>query len=593
MLAISLLPIVWSIFLVVFAAAFQNATADAAATCKAHPTRPDWPSRADWSALNTLIGGGLLEPAPLAAACHRTHPSYNAARCTNIKANWASSEFHAHHPTSSLWTNVNGYSCEITDTARDCTTAGFPVYVINATDSRQVGLAVQWANKNNVRVSVKSTGHDFLGRSTQPYSLSIWVHYLQRRVYHAEGFRPEGCGFEIKGPAVSAGGGTQMEKLNHFVNGHGTSVIHGNSNTVSVGGYVSGGGHSTLSGLYGLAADAVLEVEMVGPTGEVFIANECQNKDLFWAVRGGGGGTWGVMMRVTMRAFPSVGQATWRGTIHGPAGSNRSWAAISAFHSAWAKYLAPAGATGYVTGHAWREGKVTVQIYLPGARTEGELTTIMTSVERQTRAAGGEMSGVGTYRARAASRPGSPMTANDGPSMSATGSRTFPGNGQNKIVASWLYGARELNSPKLQTALMGASDTDSMIYQDFTGGPGCAKPPFMRGGGNSVGQGWRTALVRPAAELQWQGDNENTLAKRKAAAIKFTQSLASLNPDMGMYVNEADPETEGIQKAFWGENYARLLSIKRRMDPSGVFWCKQCVGGEEWQYYQGGVLCKR
>jgi FAD/FMN-containing dehydrogenase len=77
-----------------------------------------------------------------------------------------------------------------------------------------------------------------------------------------------------------------MARLNDFVHRLGKAVVAGSSATVSVGGYVSGGGHGVLSGKYGLAADNALQVEMVVPSGEVVVANECQNTDLFWAVRG-------------------------------------------------------------------------------------------------------------------------------------------------------------------------------------------------------------------------------------------------------------------------------------------------------------------
>ena len=60
----------------------------------------------------------------------------------------------------------------------------------------------------------------------------------------------------------------------------------GNSATVGVGGYLTGGGHSALSATYGLAADQVLEMEMVTPGGDILTLNECQNEDLFWAMRG-------------------------------------------------------------------------------------------------------------------------------------------------------------------------------------------------------------------------------------------------------------------------------------------------------------------
>jgi hypothetical protein len=109
------------------------------------------------------VGGTLLKPEPVAAPCHRDSKLYNARKCESVRENWKSSEFHAHHPTSTLWTNVNGYSCP-TDSGSNCTTAGFPVYVLNATTPQQIGIAVKWAGERNVRVNVKSTGHDFLGR---------------------------------------------------------------------------------------------------------------------------------------------------------------------------------------------------------------------------------------------------------------------------------------------------------------------------------------------------------------------------------------------------------------------------------------------
>lgn len=51
-------------------------------------------------------------------------------------------------------------------------------------------------------------------------------------------------------------------------------------------------------------------------------------------------------------------------------------------------------------------------------------------------------------------------------------------------------------------------------------------------------------------------------------------------------VNEPD-----FQKEYWGDNYTRLLSIKRSVDPYDVFWCAVCVGSEGWKEV-GGELCR-
>ena len=76
-----------------------------------------------------------------------------------------------------------------------------------------------------------------------------------------------------------------MAKVLNFLKRFGMTTVSGNSNTVSVGGYITGGGHGVHSGQYGLAADNVLEVELVTPGGEILTANECQNQDLFWATK--------------------------------------------------------------------------------------------------------------------------------------------------------------------------------------------------------------------------------------------------------------------------------------------------------------------
>lgn len=99
-------------------------------------------------------------------------------------------------------------------------------------------------------------------------------------------FQPKGCDFRIPGTAATVGGGTQMIALQTALDKLGQVAVGGGGETVSVGGYITGGGHSILAPRYGLAADQVLEMEIATPQGQVVTANECQNKDLFWAARG-------------------------------------------------------------------------------------------------------------------------------------------------------------------------------------------------------------------------------------------------------------------------------------------------------------------
>ncbi len=117
--------------------------------------------------------------------------------------------------------------------------------------------------------------------------------------------------------------GTVFRELYQFAEDHGITVVGGSDRTVGPsGGWVTasfqisirskaaadsfwqGGGHSMLSNNFGLGADRVLQYRVVTPQGKYLTANACQNTDLFYALRGGGGGTFGVVMESTFLAEP-------------------------------------------------------------------------------------------------------------------------------------------------------------------------------------------------------------------------------------------------------------------------------------------------
>jgi FAD/FMN-containing dehydrogenase len=122
-------------------------------------------------------------------------------------------------------------------------------------------------------------------RSGAPNSLSIWTHHISGLSFQ-DGFQPKGCRFTIEGPAVTAAAGTQMLEIDYEAHLRNLTIISGGAGTVGVGGYLTGGGHAALSSTYGLGADQVLEMDIVTPGGDILTVNECQNTDLFWAMRG-------------------------------------------------------------------------------------------------------------------------------------------------------------------------------------------------------------------------------------------------------------------------------------------------------------------
>lgn len=76
-------------------------------------------------------------------------------------------------------------------------------------------------------------------------------------------------------------------------------------------GWATGGGHGFLTGQYGMGADNIIEAVIATPRGDILTANACQNKDIFWAIRGGGGGTYGVILSMTVNVYPMPSVFMW------------------------------------------------------------------------------------------------------------------------------------------------------------------------------------------------------------------------------------------------------------------------------------------
>jgi len=156
-------------------------------------------------------------------------------------------------------------------------------------------------------------------RSSAPNSLSIWTRNIQEITFH-NAFQPTGCSSAIETTALTAGAGQVMSELFSAADAKGLTIIGGAAEGVGIGGYLTGAGHSALSVSHGMAADNVLEVTLVTPSGEIIRANECQNTDYFYAFRGGGGSTFGVLLSATIRTIPSPAMAMIALTISSYAG---------------------------------------------------------------------------------------------------------------------------------------------------------------------------------------------------------------------------------------------------------------------------------
>ena len=172
-------------------------------------------------------------------------------------------------------------------------------YVVAAESVADVAAAVGFAREHNLRLVVKGRGHSYLGASSSPDSLLLWTRKMDAVTIH-DAFSPEGSG-AAPVPAVSVGAGCMwLHAYQAVTGGAGRYVQGGGCTTVGVAGLVQGGGFGSFSKAFGTAAASLLEAQIVTAEGKVRVVNAVQEPDLFWALKGGGGGTFGVVTRLTL-----------------------------------------------------------------------------------------------------------------------------------------------------------------------------------------------------------------------------------------------------------------------------------------------------
>ncbi len=211
-----------------------------------------------------------------------------------------------------------------------CLSGATSRYVVEVQDASDVVNTIKFAETHNIRLVIRNTGHDYLGRSTGAGSLSIWTHRLKDisltnwdDAYYT-------------GRAVRIGAGAQGYDVMAAMKGTGYVVVGGECPTVGIaGGYTQGGGHSALSTSFGLSADNTLEWEVITGNGTRLTATRTRNSDLYWALSGGGGGNYGVVLSMTVRAHPDshVGAAAVLFALSNNA-VDKFWRGVDAFHSA-------------------------------------------------------------------------------------------------------------------------------------------------------------------------------------------------------------------------------------------------------------------
>ena len=241
-----------------------------AVSCRCTPDQPCWPKDDDWAALNSTIEGNLATLKPLAYPCHS--PNFNAAECAYIQSNAHNSSYRALQPGAMQYENwgsdpARGEQCYVASPRfLPCGQGRIPLYSAAVKTARHIQAVVKFAAKHNVKLAIKNTGHDFLGRSTAPSSLQIFTGNM-KEIDLTDSFVPAvptGTAPPRGVRAVTVDAGVQLGELYEYLGAKGAMVVGGFSRTVGMaGGYIQGGGHSAMGWLYGMASDNALEFQVV------------------------------------------------------------------------------------------------------------------------------------------------------------------------------------------------------------------------------------------------------------------------------------------------------------------------------------------
>lgn len=257
---------------------------------RVRPGDPAWPSNADWEELNRAVGGRLIKVTPLFAACQNAAPS---TTCQDVLRNIRNPYYIGEQAPG---TQTSGWI----DTWQSEPSA----YAVEARSAEDAVQAVNFARTHRLRLIIKGGAHSYLGGSNAPDSLLVWTRPMDTITLH-DAFAGQGCSDQKLVPAVSVGTGNRwLPVYNAVTTAAGRYVQGGGCYTVGVGGLVLGNGFGSFSKHYGTAGASLLEAEIVTADGAGRIANACTNPDLFWALKGGGAGSLGVVTRLTLRTHP-------------------------------------------------------------------------------------------------------------------------------------------------------------------------------------------------------------------------------------------------------------------------------------------------
>jgi hypothetical protein len=472
--------------------------------------------------------------------------------------------------------------------SKPCALGNYVRYSVNVSCPEQIATTIKFATKHNIRLVVRNTGHDYNGRSTGAGALAIWTHHLKDLEIHD--YKDQ----HYEGQAITMGAGVQGFEAYELADASGYQVVGGECPTVGLaGGYSQGAGHSALASRYGLAADQVLKWEVVDGQGNIITATRDNDySDIFWALSGGGGGTYGVVYSMTSKAHPATPVSGLNLTYYTTNLTlDTFYETIEVFHTNLPAIVdAGAMAIWYYTNAFFSISPITAP-NIPVADLIALVKPFTDHLDSLNINYTMSASQYDTYYDQFQAMQGT----------IEVGTAQYGG---------WLVPRSVLENNN--TALVQAYREITEAGATFIGvGLNVSKKGDVY---NAVLPAWREALIDTTLTTPWEWDDPALMLERQNLMTDvFLPKLEALSPNSGAYMNEVslleslllflsvrntyyllkgDFRQPNFKKAFYGVNYDALRKIKAKYDPNSVLYGKTNVGSDEWREREDGRLCQ-
>lgn len=544
------------------------------------------------------MGGQLIATLPLAISCY-PGPYQNAAQCAIVDQGWTNASFQADSPVGLSYPidvtcpPVNALAGQHAGT---CTIGTSPRYAVNATSVQHVAAGVIFAKDHNVRLVIKDTGHDILGRSTGYGSLEIWIRHLRTGLTFLPKYEPTCGDINWTGSAFTVGGGYTWEDVYPLAQANNVVVVGGGTPTVSVlGGWMQGGGHGPATRQYGLGAEQVLSAQVVLADGSIVTASPCENQDIFFAIRGGGPGTYGVVTETTIKAHPNVNVQVQSVAIV-PGSCSDTGPLLDAVTIMYAAFpdLNDAGYAGY---GSWTIASPTPLVANSTCGYVHGFYTFDQSLESGQKAFAPVLNKLKPYNGSSLSILVSYRTYPDYWTFYWAAAVAQPQVGTAAALGSRLFSRRDVQDlaslRNMVEVIAGTPEQFASNNFELVGGGAVfsdASDPF-----SGVNPAWRISYFDSIVAEGWAPNSPQSVidAVYKDITYHKVAAMKQQAPETGAYMNEADRLDPDFEIDFYGSHYSRLSSIKAFRDPTSVFYCSTCVGSTEWEESSSGVLCPR